>query len=97
MFVDTQKEHLDKLSYPLRVVELWCRNTRAYNTRVTVQLTDLIARPACSGSAGGFSWDITREGHGAWNAALMGHIYEYLYERCPHLNDETYIDFERFD
>lgn len=97
MFVDTQKEHLDKLSYPLRVVELWCRNTRAYNTSVTARLTDLVEHPACCGSHGGFGWDRTREGHNAWDAALMRREYCYLYAKCPHLLDETYIDFERFD
>lgn len=97
MFVDTQKEHLDKLSYPLRVVELWCRNTRAYNTQRGVFLSDLISYPACSNRRGGFVWDGTPQGHRAWDYALIDYVYDDLYRVCPHLNDETYIDFERFD
>ena len=97
MFVDTQKEHLDKLHYPLRVVELWCRNTRAYNIARDVFLSDLISHPACASSGGGFFWEATPQGDMAWDYALMRHEYDYLYRLCPHLNDETYIDFERFD
>lgn len=97
MFVDTQKEHLDKLSYPLRVVELWCRNTRAYNTERGVYLSDLISYPSCAASAGGFYWEETPQGKGAWSRALSRCEYDELYRVCPHLTDETYIDFERFD
>lgn len=97
MFVDTQKKDLAKASYPLRVVELWCRHTRAYNDFRGAFISDLINYPSCGGHDGGFNWGGTEEGHYAWRDALLHQDYHSLNAHHPHLYDEFYIDLQRFD
>lgn len=99
MYVDCQKEFWERLDYPIDVAEAWCRRTREFNsTGRAPYLLDLINRPTCAGTGGGFTWSQTPEGHTRWRDAIEDHKYVELLTHFYGLGDEQiFIDFKHYD